>query len=345
MPTLYLIEQNTVLRKTGDRLLLCSKPPRGKKGGPPRADEILREFPCGDIDHVMLFGNIQITTQALQELLHHGIETALFSYSGVLLGQLTPPHGKNIPLRIAQFQKHGDSAFCLRLAKALVHNKIANALAMLRQHRKNHPDCFNDDELQTLQDRLAQVEHATALDTLLGYEGAATAAYFKLFGKMLNPPWTFTTRTRRPPKDPVNAVLSFGYVVVGAELQALLDGLGLDPYLGFYHSIEYGRPGLALDLLEEFRHALVDRLALNLFNLGVLAQTDFAPQAEGGIYLGDAGKKKFFVQYERMLGELVAADAAPNKPIGFRALFQQQVHALMRALQDQGDYVPFRLAV
>jgi len=202
------------------------------------------------------------------------------------------------------------------------------------------------DAIETLVDR---AENAANLDSLRGYEGAATAAYFQLFGRLFNPPWIFTTRSRRPPKDPVNAVLSFGYVIVGAELQALLDGAGFDPYLGFYHAIEYGRPGLALDMLEEFRHPLVDRLALNLFNLGVMAQPDFAPQPEGGIYLNTAGKKKFFTQYERMLGEwagpkaLAGATDPANKTRGFRAAFQEQIAALSKAVLAGPDYAPFQV--
>jgi len=341
MSTLYLIEQNTVLRKTGDRLLLCKKS-HGKSGGP-RVDDILLDLPCADVDHVMLFGNVQVTTQALQEMLQHGIEFAIFTFSGVLLGQLTPPQTKNIPLRIAQFKKHDDADFCLRLAKALVRNKIGNAAEMIRQHRKHHPESIAPAEVEALEELVSRAENAASLDNLLGYEGAATAAYFQLFGRMLLPPWTFTTRTRRPPKDPVNAVLSFGYVIVGNELQALLDGVGFDPYLGFYHAVEYGRPGLALDLLEEFRHPLVDRLALNLFNLGSLTEADFARESNGGVYLNTAGKKKFSLQYERMLGELAGATDPAGKPRGFRALFQDQVAALMKAMQQNVDYVPFQM--
>lgn len=138
-------------------------------------------------------------------------------------------------------------------------------------------------------------------------------------------------------------MLSFGYVIVGAELQALLDGVGFDPYLGFYHAIDYGRPGLALDLLEEFRHPLVDRLALSLFNLGVLAPQDFANLPGGGVYLNTAGKKKFFEQYERKLGELAAATDTAAKPRGFRAAFQAQIAALMQAVQHNTAYQPFQM--
>lgn len=341
MPTLYLIEQNTVLRKTGDRLLLCKKS-SGKSGGP-RVDDIRLDLPCSDVEHVMLFGNVQVTTQAMQEMLEHGIEFAIFTLSGKLLGQLTPPQTKNIPLRIAQFRKHDDADFCLGLAQAVVRNKIGNAAAMLREHRKNHPASITPAEIDALETLVQRAEAAASLESLLGYEGSATAAYFQLFGRLFNPPWTFTTRSRRPPKDPVNAVLSFGYVIVGAELQALLDGAGFDPYLGFYHALDYGRPGLALDLLEEFRHPLVDRLALNLFNLGSMTQQDFAPQPEGGIYLNTAGKKKFFIQYERMLGELAGATDPAGKPRGFRAAFQEQIAKLAKAVGDGAAYAPFQM--
>ena len=246
MPVLYLIDQNTVLRKTSDRLVLTSKPPGSRTTSKSYSQaDVLLELPCNDVDHVMLFGNIQVTTQALQELLEHGIELALFTFSGKLLGQLTPAASKNITLRIAQFEKHRDEKFVLNTAKAIVLNKIGNALAMLRQHRWNHPEIFTDAELAALEDLSKRADNADNLDSLRGHEGSATAAYFKLFGRMFKAPWKFSTRTRRPPKDPVNAVLSFGYVVVGNELQSLLDGAGFDPYLGFYHAVEYGRPSLA----------------------------------------------------------------------------------------------------
>ncbi len=141
MPTLYLIEQNTYLRQSGDRLLLCKRPQKiSKRSAPPRVDDILLDLPCADVDHVMLFGNIQVTTQALRKMLDQGIELALFSFSGKLLGQLTPPQTKNIPLRLAQFEQHKNRDFKLILAKSIVDTKLQNAVKMTRQHRKNHPE-------------------------------------------------------------------------------------------------------------------------------------------------------------------------------------------------------------
>ena len=144
---------------------------------------------------------------------------------------------------------------------------------------------------------------------------------------------------RRPLRDPVNAVLSYGYVIVGSEIQALLDGVGFDPYLGFYHAVAYGRPGLALDLLEEFRHPLVDRLALNLFNRGILTQEDFVDRGKNGVYLNSSGKRKFFVHYEKMLGKPSVLNAGMGTT--FRAVFQQQIAALMKTVLEGIPYHPF----
>jgi CRISPR-associated protein Cas1 len=284
-----------------------------------------------------------LTTPALWELAEHGIEIAFFTQSGKLLCQLTSPWPKNLPLREAQWRRRFEPEFVLRFSKSIVIGKLNNALAVIHDFRSNHPELDCATELSAIETARTKAESAAGLDSLLGLEGSATAAYFKVLGRMFMPPWQFTTRTRRPPKDPVNAVLSFGYVVVGNELQALLDGFGFDPYLGFYHAVEYGRPGLALDLLEEFRHPLVDRLALNLFNLGSLTGADFAHESNGGVYLNTAGKKKFFLQYERMLGELAGATDPAGKPRGFRAIFQNQVAALMKAMQHNIDYAPFQM--
>jgi CRISPR-associated protein Cas1 len=143
-------------------------------------------------------------------------------------------------------------------------------------------------------------------------------------------------------KDPVNAVLSFGYVIVGNELQSHLDGVGFDPYAGFYHVTEYGRPSLALDLLEEFRHSLVDRLALHLFNQNVFTTADFQPTGAGGVYLSRDGQKKFFQGYERYLGAY--RDRPAPASVGyFRQHFKNQAQKLAKAIQENSDYQPFNL--
>ena len=160
---------------------------------------------------------------------------------------------------------------------------------------------------------------------------------------MLQPPWQFLGRMRRPPKDPVNAVLSFGYVIVGNEIRSLLDGIGFDPFIGYYHKIDYGRPSLALDLLEEFRHSLVDRLMLQLFNQKVFTEDDFTATSRDGVYLDREGKKKFFLAYERYLGDY-GDDENRSQSVGsFRKIFKLQAHQLAKAIQEDVAYEPFQI--
>jgi|YNPBryantNP2012_1023418.scaffolds.fasta_scaffold08369_4 CRISPR-associated protein Cas1 len=328
MATLYLIEQNTILRKTSDRLRLCRLRTPHERKSHVTEGEVLLELPCADIDHVMVFGNVQVTTQALQELLQHGIELALFTFSGKLIGQLTPPKSKNILLRIEQFRKYQDENFRLQIAKMCVQRKIDSMLTILKTYKKHHPDVYTADELLKLTNWQQQVQAASATDSLLGFEGSASSFYFQLFGRMFRAPWKFEGRNRRPPKDPINAVLSFGYVIVGSEIQSLLDGIGFDPFLGFYHAAEYGRPSLALDLLEEYRHSFIDHLAIQAFNQGIFLETDFSRPPEGGVMLNTDGKKKFFQHYEKMAGRYAGATARQTQ--GFRSEFQRRIQELSK---------------
>lgn len=324
-----------ILRKTSDRLRLCRMRTPQERRSHVTEGEVLLELPCADIDHVMVFGNVQITTQALQELLQHGIELALFTFSGKLIGQLTPPKTKNIVLRIEQFKKYQDENFRLQVAKMCVQRKIDSMLTILKAYKKHHADAYTTDELLKLTTWQQQVPTASATDRLLGLEGAASSFYFQLLGRMFRSPWKFAGRYRRPPKDPINAVLSFGYVIFGSEIQSLLDGVGFDPFLGFYHATEYGRPSLALDLLEEFRHSFIDHLAIQAFNQGIFLESDFSRLPEAGVILNSAGKKKFFQQYEKMAGRYVGAVARQAE--GFRSALQRRVHELCQLVA--GDQV------
>lgn len=343
MAVLYLIEQNTILRKTSERLTLCRMRSHADKAEGVTVRDTLLELPCADVEQVMLFGNVQVTTQAMQQLLRHGIELAIFTKGGRLLGQLTPPKPKNIELRLAQFERYHEADFVLNISKQIVRAKLTNCLELVRRHHKNYPEHIDKTEINELVATIARIGRVRSGKTLLGVEGAATGRYFKLFSRMIRPPWQFKKRTRRPPRDPVNAVLSFGYVIVGAELQSILDGIGFDPYLGFFHAVHYGRPSLALDLLEEFRQPVVDRLALRLFNLNMLKESDFLTTGQGAVYLNNSGKRKFFEQYEALMGEYVSAADQEERSKSFRVVLQQRAHALARCVRENIAYEPFYL--
>jgi len=338
MPTLYILQQNSVLRKRGNRLLLCKHSSASSRSSVLQGD-ILLDVPCADVDHVMIFGNVQLTTQALQHMLKRGIECALFTKTGRLLGQLTPPLGRNIELRARQFELFSNSNFSLEFSRKIVAAKIDNALNLLRRFRKNNPEKITLADLKILSPYLLKVRDCRSLGQLRGLEGAAAAAYFRLFSNLLPDEWTFTTRSRRPPKDPVNAVLSFGYVVAASRIQALLDGIGFDPFFGVFHRNSYGRASLALDILEEFRQPLIDRLAIRLFNQRILNQNDFQPHAGEAVYLVDSGKAKFFREYERSMGQLT--EAGDVNPGDILPAMQKQIRLLVKQVMDGIAYQPY----
>lgn len=329
MARLYLTEQQAIVRKTGDRLIVQ------------KDREVLLEIPCLKLEAVLLFGNVQFTTQAAVELLDHGIELALFSSTGKLRGQLTPPKARNVVLRMRQYELESSEEFCLGFAKSVVRGKIRNAVAVLKRFRANHPRVLPQEDVDEVEESLGRIEGCSSLDSLRGIEGSAAAAYFRAFASVVPAHLRFEGRQRRPPRDPVNALLSFGYVLVGNELQSLLDGIGFDPYIGFYHRLDYGRPSLALDLLEEFRPALVDRLTASLLNLGALTEKDFSPTPEGGLYLNRDGKRRYFAEYEKMLNEPFALETGSS--LSFREIFRRQADRLAALLTRGEPYESFEL--
>jgi CRISP-associated protein Cas1 len=328
MTVLYVTEQQAILRKTSDRIVI-------EKDG-----NVLLEVPCLKLESILLFGNIQVTTQALVELLDHGIELALLSQSGKLRGQLTPPKAKNVVLRMRQYEAAQDPAWALGLAREVVRAKLENSLAVLQRFRSNHPDAIKHEEVAAIEHGVERIDGAASLAVLRGVEGAAAAAYFPLLIRMLPEELRPDGRERRPPPDPFNALLSFGYVLAGNELQALLDAMGFDPYVGFLHEVDYGRPSLALDLLEEFRPAFVDRLSVALLNRQVLRETDFTTDPERGVRLRRESLATYFRAYEEELRRPIAAEGGG---LSLREAFRAQAEALARALRGEETYRGFRL--
>lgn len=327
MPTLYLDKQGAVLKKKSQRIIV-------EKDG-----EQLLEVPIIKIDQIVIFGNVQITAQALSLLLNNQIEVALLSYGGKLLGQLTPIASKNVPLRFSQYQKYQDKNFKVTLSRIILFAKIKNQLTTLRRYLYYHKELNFKPQLQQLADCLNQIEAKNTVPTLMGLEGYASQLYFSVYGQCFLKELTFTTRSRRPPKDEVNALLSLTYTLLGNEILWLLDAVGFDPYIGFFHGIEYGRPSLALDLLEEFRAPIADNFILTLCNNKVFQKKDFTA-SEGGIILNEEGRKKYFTNYEK---KLTAEFSYNGVKTTYRKIFQQQVQKLNNYLTKGSEYEPYIL--
>ena len=331
MTNLYLTEQGCAIRKTGKRLIV-------EKEG-----QELLEIECFKLDTLFLFGNIQITTQAITQILANNIELAFLTLSGRLKGQITPPMPKNVLLRMAQYEKSRDQQLTLALARTLVAAKIENGRRFLARHHRNKPEVGFDQIARHLEDDLAKVRKVESQASLLGLEGGSARTYFRGVALACTGSMPFSGRKRRPPPDPVNALLSFGYTLVAAEITSLLDAMGFDPYIGMFHQPRYGRTSLALDLLEEFRVDAVDRLVLNLVNRNILSRRHFQDRtAEGkGFRLTREGLKIFFSAYERhLLAEVPCV--VPKRKSTLRTAFRFQALRLAKTLTDDIPYVPFQ---
>ncbi|RLB77568.1 MAG: CRISPR-associated endonuclease Cas1 [Deltaproteobacteria bacterium] len=331
MANLYITEQNSVLRKTGDRLIVQ------------KDDEILLDVQCHKIDAVLIFGNVQFTTQAVHELFEHGIEMAILTRTGRLVGQITSPTTRNIFLRIEQFKKYQDENFKLELSRTIVAAKIKNGLNLVRSFSYNHPEIDFKKEIRGLKQWLNKVGTAENNQRLLGLEGGAAKLYYTAFGKMLLGDFDFSGRKKRPPPDPVNAMLSLSYTMAFNEIASLLDGLGFDPYLGFFHRADYGRASLAADLVEEFRAPIADRFVLNSINGRTFKKEDFKinPKGSGVSFRRDA-LKRYFSVYEKFLNnEFEHPDDQTRTTL--RKCIRRQAEKLAAAIQNDQAYMPFEL--
>jgi len=334
MPPLYLVEQGSVLRKEGQRFLVT-------KDG-----QTLLTVPAFKVDSVLIFGNVQLTTQAIAFLLGNGIDTSFLSLNGRLKGKLLPLESKNVLLRVKQFERARSESFKLKLARRIVGAKLKNARALLVRHARNHPEVDLRGEIDELNAFARRAEREGGIEQVRGLEGQGSAVYFRAFAKMLRSELKFERRSRRPPKDPINGLLSLGYALLTHELMGLVSAHGFDPFVGFYHELRYGRAGLALDLVEEFRHPLVDSLVLSLVNKRVISVEDFSRDEEGAVRLKPEALKRYLLHYEGRMQRQVhvrsptASEELPSRPT-WRDLFRLQVRRMAQAVREGSAYVPW----
>ena len=302
-----------------------------------------------DISDVALFGNVSITTPALSALLDREIPVSFHSYGGWFRGIAHGLGHRNIEVRIAQYRLSFDPASCMRFARSLVDAKIMNQRTLLRRNWRGDAQ-----EREAVLDHLRSLRRASAnatdVNELLGTEGAAAAVYFRAFSALLKQPengeeltpFRFDARNRRPPTDPVNAMLSLGYAMLTRHLTVALASVGLDPYLGFYHVPRYGRPALALDIMEPFRPIIADSVVLSAINTGELSPSDFLVTATGTT-LSTNGRRHFLAAFERRLSQETTHPTFGYR-VSMRRMLLVQARLLTRFLlgeiKDYPHYLP-----
>ena len=328
---LYLNTQGLKVGKSGDVLQVKEK------------DALRQEVRLNEICQLNVMGNIQITTQAIQALCGAEIPVSYFSQGGWFYGITSGLSTRNVFLRQGQFRLATEAWFALRLARKLVAAKIRNQRVMLMRNHEEPSKLV----LEQMREMAERAEIAESLESLLGIEGNGARLYFGEFGGMIKIEaeegpfdFDFTTRNRRPPRDPVNALLSLGYSLLAKDLTVTCASVGFDPMMGFYHQPRFGRPALALDLMEPFRPLIVESAVLSAINTRMVTPGDFV-RAGKAVALTAGGRRSFFQAYEARMDTLVTH---PNfgYRLSYRRLLEVQTRVLARVIDGELDeYVAF----
>jgi len=361
MSTVYLTEDRALVRRDSEDCLLVQVPEKQKDGAilsPAHKERI----PLVKVDDVVVLGEVTLTASALHLLLERNIEITFLSHYGKFKGRLTPPFSKNALLRMAQYRAHNDMARRCELARRFVIGKLSNQRTILQRYHRRRQDIETSqaiDQLANLIHNLATLSlqeiqpaqplasgdnriEGTPLEVILGMEGAGSAVYFQCFGKLITDQklWPFANRIKRPPTDPVNSLLSFGYSLLTNQVASAVQLVGFDHFVGYLHSSFYGRPSLALDLIEEFRPVIVDSVVLTLLNNRMLAPDDFIVEL-GAYRLKQERRKVFFTKFEERLNEEVIHPIFGYKAT-YRRCIELQARLVAKCLTGEIDeYPPF----
>lgn len=307
------------------------------------------QVPLHHIGSLVTFGNIMISPALMHRMADEGKSLVLLDDHGRFKARLEGPVSGNILLRQAQHQRAGDTAFTLEFARAIIAGKLRNSRSVLLRGAREASDSQESDLLSRAADSLAAslraAQSACDLDALRGVEGEAARGYFTSLNLIVKPQarphFTLDGRTRRPPRDRFNALLSFLYALLMNDCRSALETVGLDPQLGFLHALRPGRAALALDLQEEFRAILADRLALTLINRGQVTADDFDEREGGAVLLNDRGRRKVVAAWqERKRDEVTHPMTEQKLPLALLPIIQARFMA--RTLRGEMDgYVPF----
>ena len=325
--TLYLQQQGCQLRKNGEQLCVT------KDGA------TLSEIPAHLLDLVLVYGHNQLTTPALQFCFERAIPVVYLTAQGRFCGLADALDLRAVELQMLQVQRQTDVAWCLEAARAIVRGKLENSrLALQRGGRHQQADTHASEIM--LRDLAARTKSADTKAALNGLEGAGAREYFDAWAKLLPVGWSFNSRNRRPPLDPVNALLSYGYTLLYWNIYALLRARGLNPHWGAYHALRPGHAALASDLMEEFRPLLVDRLVLKLIHAGTLTPSQFTVSDTACEIQLDA-RRSLIEAFEKQLASPI--QHPDGGPMDWRRIIDGQALLWIRALRGQAAYGRFEV--
>lgn len=327
LQTLYVTGHGCVLGKESERLIVR------------REGKIIQEVPALKVDQIMIFGNSQLTTQAMQFCLLEKIPIVLLSGKGRYYGVVDSMDTDPVLLHRDQFSRAADESFCLAVAKAIVQGKLGNMRLILRRYaRKREAKVLRDTD-STLRVYSTDIEQANTLDQVRGYEGTISRFYFQSLRSLFAPEWGFRKRVRQPPTDPINSMLSYGYTLLFYNVYSLARARGINAHVGFLHPLRAGHPALISDLMEEFRALTVDALVLNMVLNNRLALADFQmPTAPGApCLLSDNARKQFIHAFERKMNATVTHPLTGQR-LDYRRCIDQQIQLMAAVIRGRREH-------
>lgn len=329
--TLYVTVPNAYVAREGESLKVKVE------------KETRLQVPLHHLVSVVCFGPVLVSAEAMEACAEAGVSVAFLGFSGRFQARVEGRASHTATIRRAQYRAADDEARCLMLARGFVGGKIANSRVQLRRAARTREDAT--EAIGRAADRLRmigeKVLEASDLDVLRGMEGEAAARYFEVFDAMLGDgDMRFEKRSRRPPENPVNALLSFGYALLSQDCLSALHATGLDPAVGFLHVERPGRPALSLDLMEEFRSLVVDRLVLAMIRLGQVKSDGFEKLPTGEVKMSDATRRAFLSEYQARKQDEVTHPLT-GQTATWALMPHIQARLLARAVRGEGEYVPF----
>ncbi len=326
MSILYIIDQGATISTIDGRLVV-------------RKDKrILDDVPAKDADRLVIFGNVHITTPAMKYFLGSGTDVSFLSIHGNYKGRLQPKLCNDAELRRLQYKKSSHKKTCLRVSKSLVSAKLSNMSVLLRRQKRKTMQ--TQGALNTIKHGLVDIQNISNLDSLRGYEGSSSASYFRAFSSLLHNDFKFQKRTRHPPKDMTNTLLSLGYTLLYNRIYGVISVAGLDPYQGVYHQASRGHATLVSDFMEEYRALIVDSLVLLLVNTREITTKDFS-QKKGCSLISHNGLKKVLSRFEDRIQTVIIHPRLSVK-LSYQRCIEEQVRQFTRFIRGrEKTYVPF----
>jgi len=329
MGTAYITQEDSFIGKTDERLTV-------------KADKKkLLDIPLLKLEGIVILGRATVSPMVVNELLQRHIPLTFLTGTGRYLGRLEPEFTKNIFVPKAQWSAAGNTPQAIHLVQSFVRGKLKNYRHVLQRKVRNSSAFNFDQEILHLEQVINPIADTENINSLRGLEGAGSAVYFNSFKRLItNPNFSFESRRRRPPTDPVNALLSLGYSLLRHDIQSAVNIVGFDPYLGYLHVEHYGRPALALDLMEEFRPLIVDAIALNLINQKHLKPDNFETEPiSNAVSLTKEGLKIFLRCYEEKKQSQFKHPVLKRK-CTYQEAFEIQARLMAKYLLGETDKYP-----